>query len=75
MPAAYVEKIAKDRGISVKDAESRWDTAKQKAVDAGLSPDKDSSRYWSYVMGVFKRMMGVEESYVSMFLAKLKDIN
>lgn len=60
MPAALVATIAKEKGISQKEAEKRWEKAKKITKDeTGMSESEDGDKYWSYVTGVFKKSMGV----------------
>jgi hypothetical protein len=59
MPAAMVAKWAKEKGMSDKEAERRWDNALLMAAKQGRNPkitkQKDD---WRYVVGIFKAMMG-----------------
>ena len=58
MPTAYVKKMADRHGISVTAAEEKWEKAKQAAENKFKHGTK---RYWPYVMGIFKKMMGLKE--------------
>ncbi|WP_300156383.1 hypothetical protein [Solidesulfovibrio sp.] len=53
MPTEYVKKLADEHGISVEEAEHRWNEAKKKAKEEGTSKD-----YYAYVTAIFKNMMG-----------------
>lgn len=71
MPAPQIKSIAKKAGISAAKAEKLWSKAKAQAKgsklkDGSTVPDKESSfkdKDWAYVMGVFKKMAGINESY------------
>lgn len=58
MPTAYVKKMADKHNISVGAAEEKWERAKQAA---GEKFKHGSKRFWPYVMGIFKRMLGEQE--------------
>lgn len=58
MPTPYVKKLAKEKGISVPDAESKWEDAKEAADKAGHKED------WPYVVKIFKSMMHVKSSFL-----------
>jgi hypothetical protein len=58
MPHPYLYKLAHKHGISVDEAEKRWNKAKSRAKDEGK--DKD----WVYITGIFKRSMGEGASFV-----------
>jgi hypothetical protein len=60
MPANVVQAYARKTGVSIKKAEERWSKARAAAEKAGRS-EEDGDRYWAYVTGVFKRMMGIKE--------------
>lgn len=51
MPSAYVEKLASEHGVSVSEAEKKWDAAKKAAREQGMG-----ERY-GYVTNIFKKMM------------------
>ena len=51
MPTAYVQKLAKEYHVSVEEAESVWEAAKE---NVGL---KEGKPQWPLIMMVFKRMM------------------
>lgn len=69
MPTDVVKKWAKEKGISVKKAEDRWEMAKEKSKKRPKRSDK-----WAYTMGIFKKMMK-KENYILNFLefSKLND--
>lgn len=50
MPTAYVEKIAKQHNVSVKDVETLWDKAK----DAVSDEHKDD---YAIIVSIFKKMV------------------
>jgi hypothetical protein len=52
MPSAFVKKLAKETGLTVKKIEQYWEDAKD---IAGEKFDEDSDRYWAYVTGIVKR--------------------
>lgn len=52
MPSAYVKKMADKHGISVKEAEDKWDEAKQAAEKQGQGDN------YAYTTQIFKNMMG-----------------
>lgn len=51
MPAPYVKKLAKQKGMSVSDAEKKWNSAKGQAKKEGHGED------YAYITSIFKRMM------------------
>ena len=53
MPINVVKKWAKEKGISVKKAEDKWEMAKDKAE---LRKNKKANK-WAYTMSIFKKMM------------------
>ena len=57
MPTAYVSKMADKHDISVDAAEHKWAKAKKLAAE---KYKHGTRRYWPYVMGIFKRMLGEE---------------
>ena len=56
MPTAYVKKLAKEHHVSVEEAESVWERAKESVGR------KDGEYQWPLVMIVFKRMMQERQS-------------
>ena len=52
MSLPYVTKLAKEKGMSVAQAERKWDKAKDAAKKAGHGEE------YRYVTGIFKKMMG-----------------
>lgn len=75
MPAKIVKKLAKGKGISVDEAEKRWDKAQKITQDqTGMSEDSGDD-FWAYVVGVFKKSMGVKAHIDHIFeKANQKDI-
>lgn len=63
MPQAYVSKLAKQHGISVKTAEKHWDKAKAAAKKEGHGDN------YAYITGIFKNMM-----HENAFIPTLKDL-
>jgi len=64
MPIPLIKKLAEENGIDLPEAEKRWEKAKKIAEEqAGLS-EADGEDYWKYVVGVFKKSMGVGEDNV-----------
>lgn len=55
MPTEYVKKVAKEKGLSVKEAESIWDKAK---AAASKTLNKNDDNYWATVTTIFKNMTG-----------------
>lgn len=51
MPTAYVKKLASKHGISVSDAEAKWEKAKSAAKKEGHAKD------YGYITSIFKKMM------------------
>ena len=64
MPASTLKAFAKRVGKSIEEVEEAWHKAKKKAKDQKLSP-KDGDKYWSYVMAITKRMLGIKESSIA----------
>lgn len=63
MPAAMVMKWAKEKGMSQKEAERRWENAKLMAAKAGRNPEITKKQEdWKYVVGIFKSMMGKKKT-------------
>lgn len=54
MPAPAVASLAKKAGVSKDEAERRWSKAKKRAEEEGRKED------WQYVMGIFKKMLGLK---------------
>jgi hypothetical protein len=62
MPAALVRTLAEEKNISISEAENRWEKAKKITEEqAGISEADDGEAYRKYVVGVFKKSMGVKE--------------
>lgn len=55
MPTGYVKQLAKDHGITLKNAETKWDRAKELAQKYKKLGDE---RYYSVVTTIFKNLMG-----------------
>ncbi len=51
MPASYVKKLANLKGVSVTNAEKKWNSAKDQAAKEGHAED------YAYITSIFKRMM------------------
>lgn len=66
MPVAALKNLAKQAKISETRAEELWDKAKGIAkTEYNLDAESSwSEREWSLVMGITKRMMGLEEASV-----------
>jgi len=62
MPAPIVKKLALEKGISVKEAENRWDKAKKVTKEQTDMTEDGGDDFWAYVVGVFKKSMGVQAS-------------
>lgn len=60
MPIASVSKIAKICNVSLKKAEEYWDKAKEIVKKQYPEIPEDSSRFFSLVMGIVKKMVGKE---------------
>jgi len=52
MPKSYLQKISKEKGISMDKVERLWDKAKGIAKDSGREED------YAYITGIFKNMLG-----------------
>lgn len=74
MPAALVATLAKEKGISQKEAEKRWDNAKKITQEQTDMTESDGDKYWSYVTGVFKKSMGVKSILESIFCDEVWDL-
>jgi len=61
MPINVVKKWAKEKGISVKKAEDKWEMSKDKAE---LRKNKKANK-WAYTMSIFKKMMKKENHILS----------
>lgn len=53
MPTGYVKKLAEEHGMSLPEAEAKWNEAKKRASEEGTSRE-----YYAYVTSIFKSMMG-----------------
>ena len=62
MPTAYVQKIAKEKGLNIDSLEKKWKKAKSVASDEGHEEEYD------YIMGIFKRMIGEELTFSEFIL-------
>jgi uncharacterized coiled-coil DUF342 family protein len=60
MPTPALKSLAKEAGKSVNKAEEYWNEAKQQAKKAGFK--EGTSRFYSYVMGIVKKRLGLSES-------------
>ncbi len=59
MPNLVLKKLAKDANVSLLDVEKYWDEAK---FSASKKFDKKDFHYWSYVMAIVKKRIGLTES-------------
>ena len=59
MPTAYIQSLHETTGLALDTLEKYW--AKAKAI-AKKNGDAVGDRYWAYVTGIFKNMVGVSES-------------
>jgi hypothetical protein len=57
MPTKALEKLAKQSGKTVKQAEACWDKAK---LAADKKFKKKEGEYWSYVNGATKKCLGIK---------------
>lgn len=58
MPPAMVQKWAKEKGMSTKEAERRWKKAKVLAAREGRNPEITGiKKDWEYVVGIYRTMM------------------
>ena len=55
MPTGFVKKLADKKGMSVAEAEKKWEEAKSN-VDKSKYPDDNA--YYAVITKVFKSMMG-----------------
>lgn len=63
MPNSIVTALAKESGKSVKAVEKLWKKAKEITADSfGKTESEFTDRDWSYVTGVLKNMLGLEET-------------
>lgn len=71
MPSGLVKKLAKEKGVSIDEAEKKWDEAKDAAKNKGKDGD------WALTTYIFKKMMHASSSQptIQSFLsrASLKD--
>ena len=51
MPTPYLEKVAKEKGIPIKEAERLWEKAKKQAEADGHAED------YEYITAIFKEMI------------------
>lgn len=61
MPSNIVKSFADKTGKSVKEVEDLWNQAKELAKEAGFSETKDSEQFYSYVTGILKKSLKIEE--------------
>lgn len=59
---AYVNKIAKEKGISIDKAEEFWDKSMRLIDEEYAGVEKDSEQYIQLATGIFKKMAKIEES-------------
>lgn len=65
MPAALVKSLSESTGIPIDEAEKRWEKAKKITQEERNLSESDGEIFWKYVVGVFKRSMGVMEDGIS----------
>jgi hypothetical protein len=61
MPTNLINKISKELNISITDAESAWDKAKN-IVDKEYNYSKDNEKYWKLVVSITKKILNLKES-------------
>jgi len=61
MPTNFINKISKELNISIVDAESAWDKAKN-IVDKEYNYSKDNEKYWKLVVSITKKILNIKES-------------
>ena len=59
MPAPSLRKMAKDADVPYEDAERYWREAKQSAKKQGVFKKDGEDDYYSYIMGIVKKRMGL----------------
>lgn len=62
MPQAVVKSFANKSGKSKAEVEKAINTAKKEAKDMGKSESKNENDYWQFVIGVAKKILGIDES-------------
>ncbi len=60
MSNTYIEKLAKEHDMSIKDVEVLWDKAKVLSGKAGHPKEYD------YITGIFKKMMKESDEIISL---------
>lgn len=56
--------FAEKHGVDEKEAKKKWDEAEKKASEElGISVDKFSGKEYGYTMAIFKKMLGIKESF------------
>jgi hypothetical protein len=80
MSMAFVEKLAKDTGLGMDEAQRRWKKAKAVTEEQTGMTEADGDKYWAYVAGVFKKSVGVMEDALGGYnfridLAKADDLD
>jgi len=61
MPTAYIKSLADKGKGTVAELEKKWEKAKALAKKQYPDVSPDSDRYYAIVMGIFKKMAGVNE--------------
>jgi flagellar biosynthesis/type III secretory pathway protein FliH len=56
MPSSVVKSFAEKAGVSVEEAEKRWEEAKEKAKEEGFK--EGSVRFYKLTTTIFKKMLG-----------------
>jgi len=64
MPDQTLKSFAKRVGKSIEEVEDAWLKAKEIAKDEKLNP-KDGEKYWSFVMGMTKKLLGVKQESIA----------
>ncbi len=70
MPTAYIKKMSEESGISIDKLESYWDKAKEIALKDRKETDEN---FWGYVTGIFKNIIGENESTSESQLIQIVD--
>ena len=68
MPTPAITSMASKAGISVVEAEKKWEKAK---IEASKSYSQEDDKYWGTVMKIFKAKLGLSESVASQIINRL----
>jgi hypothetical protein len=73
MASAQLKALSEKTGKSMEEVEKLWDKAKTIVSKEykDVSKEKDSDKYYSLVMGVLKKSLGVKESFIDMIDAEM----